>query len=74
VPHCLSDDLGKDHDLAMLHDRVAAHMRDSPEVMNPRSLLRAIDRSRSRLQTHALLRGARLYSKRPAQLTRTLGL
>jgi len=72
--HCLSDDLGEDHDLAMLHDRVAAHMRDFPDEINARPLLRAIERSRSSLQARALLRGARLYSKRPAQLARTLGL
>jgi CHAD domain-containing protein len=72
--HSLSDDLGTDHDLAMLHDRVAAYMRDFPDEIDARPLLRTVERSRNKLQRRALLRGARLYSKRPATLARTLGL
>lgn len=72
--HRLSDDLGDDHDLAMLHERVAAYMRDFPTELKGGTLLNAIERSRTRLQSRALLRGSRLYGGRPARLARRLGL
>jgi CHAD domain-containing protein len=72
--HSLSDELGEDHDLAMLHDRVAAHMRDFPNELDGQPLLQAIERSRSNVQSRALLRGARLYHDTPARLARALGL
>lgn len=72
--HSLSDDLGEDHDLAMLHQRVAAHMRDFPNELQGSPLLRAIERSRSKLQSKALLRGSRLYRRPPGRLARRLGV
>jgi CHAD domain-containing protein len=71
--HRLSDDLGDDHDLAMLHERVAAYMRDFPGELEGGVLLKAIEHSRSKLQSRALLRGSRLYRGHPA-LARRLGL
>lgn len=70
----LSDDLGEDHDLAMLHQRVAEHMRDFPKQLEGTALFSAIERSRRVLQRRALSRGGRLYRRRPARLARRLGL
>lgn len=72
--HSLSDDLGNDHDLAMLHERVAAYMRDFPSELDGGSLLNTIERSRRKLQSRALSRGTRLYRGRPARLAQRLGL
>ena len=69
--HSLSDDLGEDHDLAMLHQRVAEHMRDFPRGLEGTALLNAIERSRRELQTRALSRGGRLYRRPPARLARS---
>jgi CHAD domain-containing protein len=70
--HQLSDDLGTDHDLAMLHDVVAAYMRDFPHDVDAAGLLTEIEHSRSHLQNTALLRGRQLYRASPARLAGTL--
>jgi CHAD domain-containing protein len=72
--HSLLDDLGEDHDLALLHRRVAEHMRDLPKELEGTALFSAIERSRRELQSRALSRGGRLYRGRPASLAYGLGL
>jgi CHAD domain-containing protein len=63
--HQVADDLGDDHDLAMmrqlLHDR--EDLADDPEDRG--LLIHLIDEERSRLQELAKARGSRIYSERP---------
>ncbi|HEV8332769.1 MAG TPA: CHAD domain-containing protein [Steroidobacteraceae bacterium] len=58
----LADLLGKDHDLAMLHERVAAADLDASSTL---CCADAIKRQRARLQRKALKLGARLYRAKP---------
>jgi hypothetical protein len=58
----LADLLGRDHDLAMLHERAAAADIDATSALH---LADAIRRQRARLQRKALKLGARLYRAKP---------
>jgi CHAD domain-containing protein len=63
----LSDELGKDHDLAVL---LAAVRARAPGLMGSgdvRTLTRRIEHARGRLQRAALARGARLFRRTPAR-------
>jgi CHAD domain-containing protein len=71
--HRLSDRLGDDHDLAVLLEQARA----GPELLDPGELelLDAlIDRRRATLQSEALERASRLYSRGPRKLVRRLAL
>ena len=70
----LSDDLGEDHDLAMLQESVAALARDVHHEVSATTFLSLIERSRNHLQRRALSRGGRLYRVRPARLAAILGV
>jgi CHAD domain-containing protein len=65
--HRLSDELGDDHDLAMLREQVAADAAPFPDERSRAALLTLIERSRTALQRRALLSGARLYRESPGQ-------
>ena len=68
----LSDELGKDHDLALLRLSVAAHSRDFRTESAASELATLIERTRTALQGRALLRGTRLYQPEPAGFVRRL--
>jgi len=68
----LSDDLGDDHDLAVLRKAAAAHAQDFPDDAGATAFMTIIERSRTRLQRKALLRGARLYRAPPSRFARLL--
>ena len=70
--HTLSDELGEDHDLALLRLGVAAHHDDFANASGARDLARLIEHTRSALQRRALLRGMRLYQPKPAGFRRRL--
>lgn len=70
--HILSDELGKDHDLALLRASVAAHLDDFRNGSGASELARLIENTRTALQRRALLRGARLYRRKPAEFVRGL--
>jgi CHAD domain-containing protein len=70
--HALSDDLGDDHDLAMLRTRVAEHAQHFADEASAAALVTLIERARNRLQKRALLRGERLYRPVPEQFARLL--
>jgi CHAD domain-containing protein len=72
--HALTDDLGDDHDLAVLREAVAAHTRDFASDAGATLLMTLIERSRTNLQRGALLRGGRLYRPTAARFGRTLGV
>jgi CHAD domain-containing protein len=71
--HELSDDLGDDHDLAGLREAAAVHSQQFPDDAGATALMTVIERSRTRLQRKALLRGARLYRAPPSRFARLLG-
>jgi CHAD domain-containing protein len=68
----LSEDLGDDHDLAVLRDMVAARMGEFSDEASATSLTLHIERARSGLQRRALSRGARLYRPAPERFARRL--
>jgi CHAD domain-containing protein len=70
--HALADDLGDDHDLAMLRQRV----HDRPELVDNEIdialLFSLIDERRDSLQESAKSRGARIYSEQPKRFIRRM--
>lgn len=64
--HTLSDQLGDDHDLALLTAWVREHVGEEPE------LFEAVDRRRAELQRAALALGGRLYAEKPPAYVRRL--
>jgi CHAD domain-containing protein len=70
--HRLSDELGDDHDLAVLREQVARDTAIFPDEASRTSLLTVIERSRTTLQKRALLSGARLYREDPARFEKRL--
>jgi CHAD domain-containing protein len=69
--HTLSDDLGDDHDLAVLRANIATHV-DFPRQAGATAFMTQIERARTALQKQALLRGAQLYRPTPAGFVRRL--
>ena len=65
--HRLSDELGDDHDLAVLREEVARNAATFADEGSRTALLTLIERSRTTLQRRALLSGARLYREAPAR-------
>jgi CHAD domain-containing protein len=72
--HTLSDELGEDHDLALLRAQVAAHVRVFKFDSGASELATLIEHSRTALQRRALLLGAPLYGPTRASFSRRLGL
>lgn len=68
----LSDELGDDHDLAMLRQTVASRTDPIADAASATALATLIERSRTNLQRRALLRGARLYRLAPERFTALL--
>jgi CHAD domain-containing protein len=66
----LSDRLGDDHDLAVLHARMLARAADAPSGSAVKDLLRTLARRRKRLQRKAARLGEQLYSKKPRRVGR----
>jgi CHAD domain-containing protein len=64
--HALSDKLGDDHDLAVLHEWAREHADPAPE------LVEAVEGRRRQLQEAAFELGARLYADRPKVFIRRL--
>ena len=70
--HGLSDELGEDHDLALLRISVAAHLEDFASESETGELTTLIEHRRTDLQRRALLRGRRLYQLNAAGFGRRL--
>lgn len=60
----LSEDLGRDHDLAVLAETIELHPL-IPDVAARQAVIERIERERYTLQQAAKSRGARIYSERP---------
>jgi CHAD domain-containing protein len=70
--HDLSDLLGDDHDLAVLHAYVEGHPRCFDDPAERVALTGVIERRRHVLQQRALRLGASLYEQSPKRFTRSL--
>lgn len=66
----LSDELGEDHDLALLRASIASHVDAFTTESEASRLATLIERTRTGLQRRALLRGTRLYQPHPARFMR----
>jgi CHAD domain-containing protein len=70
--HELSDLLGDDHDLAVLHERVEKTGVAFEQPSTRRALLAVIDRRRGALQREALELGAKIYDRSPRRFVRSI--
>lgn len=61
----LSDELGDDHDLVLLHAAIVAHPSLMGGGFHLRALPNLIETRRADLQAAAMQRGARIYSEKP---------
>ncbi|HYV15842.1 MAG TPA: CHAD domain-containing protein [Conexibacter sp.] len=72
--HLLSELLGDDHDLAMLHGRLEARLALGPEAgADLPALLGLVAERRAELRAAAFALGLRLYAESPKAFTRRLG-
>ncbi len=71
--HILTDFLGDDHDLAVLHQRALATREVFPTQAAQKALLALIERCRAGLQAKAAALGQRLYDESPAAFAARLG-
>lgn len=67
--HRLSDDLGDEHDLAVLQQTLQAHPHWLSNPENQAALMQIIDQKRFSLQGAAYLLGLRLYTATPKSFT-----
>jgi hypothetical protein len=70
--HELSDLLGDDHDLAVLHERVEKTGVVFEQPSTRRALLAVIDRRRGALQREALELGAKIYDRPPQRFVSSI--
>ena len=68
--HALSDDLGDEHDLAVLRGIVAEHQELFADADEFDALTQRIDERRAELRAAARVRGARLFAETPKDFTR----
>jgi CHAD domain-containing protein len=70
--HDLSDHLGDDHDLALLHEQVERRRAVFAAPVHKRHLLQEIDQRRGELQFAAISLGERIYADKPKRFTKRL--
>lgn len=70
--HSLSDELGEDHDLAMLRAHLACHPDALVDAEERADLVRLIEAARLERQERVLRNGARLYARPPKLFRREL--
>jgi CHAD domain-containing protein len=72
--HLLSEQLGDDHDLALLHERLTAGLTLPPEAgADLPALLALVEERRAELRAAATALGRRLYAESPKAFARRLG-
>jgi CHAD domain-containing protein len=70
--HDLSDHLGDDHDLALLHDQVQRRSGAFADPADQRHLLEQIAQRRGELQFAAISLGERIYDEKPKRAVKRL--
>jgi CHAD domain-containing protein len=70
--HDLSDHLGDDHDLALLHEEAQRRRDAFASPADQRHLLQEIDQRRGELQFAAISLGERIYAEKPKRFTSRL--
>jgi CHAD domain-containing protein len=70
--HDLSDHLGNDHDLALLHEVVQRRRAVFADPGDKRHLLEEIDQRRGELQFAAISLGERIYADKPKRFTKRI--
>lgn len=68
--HKLADQLGDDHDLAVLRQKIESHAQAFERTRDLDELLRRLDRRRVQLQTKAFALGSRLFADKPGRKIR----
>jgi CHAD domain-containing protein len=71
--HQLSDHLGDDHDLALLHDKIAVHAtqpQSSAETAATDALIKELKRLRAKLQRKSYRLGKKLYANKPKRVAK----
>jgi CHAD domain-containing protein len=74
--HQLSDHLGDDHDLALLHEKIALHATQaqaSSETVATDALVKVLKRERTKLQRKSYRLGKKLYADKPKQIAKQVG-
>ena len=74
--HQLSDHLGDDHDLAILHEKIALHSTQaqaSSGTVATDALIKELKRQRAKLQRNSYRLGKQLYADKPKQVTKQIG-
>jgi hypothetical protein len=73
--HKLTDHLGDDHDLALLHEKIAAHTtqpQDAADTTASDTLIEALRRRRAKLQRKAYRLGDALCADKPKQVAKRM--
>jgi CHAD domain-containing protein len=74
--HQLSDHLGDDHDLAMLHQKIALHATEAQSSANTAvadALIEELKRLRTKLQRKSYRLGKKVYADKPKRVARRVG-
>jgi CHAD domain-containing protein len=74
--HRLADHLGDDHDLALLHEKIALHeteAQSSPDTAVTDTVVKELKRRRAKLQRKSYRLGKKLYADKPKQVARRAG-
>ncbi|HEX2492804.1 MAG TPA: CHAD domain-containing protein [Steroidobacter sp.] len=74
--HQLSDRLGEDHDLALLHEKIALHATEaqsSSDTAASDALIKELKRLRAKLQRKSYRLGKKLYADKPKRVAKQVG-
>jgi CHAD domain-containing protein len=74
--HQLADHLGDDHDLALLHERIALHATQpqaSSDTAATDVLIKELKRLRAKLQRKSYRLGKKLYADKPRKVAKQVG-
>ncbi len=71
--HHLSDALGNDHDLIVLHDLIRSTCRRADQETGTQRLFAQIERRRETLQNRSFALGMRIFEQKPKQFERRFG-